>query len=343
MKIPIRRYQLALLLSLLALVGVSISAQRIWEIAPTSLKAKLQSFQRTARQSQSEPSKNRADSSTLTATAPALDPAQDRFNIPLYVIPGGGDASTDGRFNTTGAIGQAVLGSASDGGRFAATGGFWVAGGFQCSLTLSPASLPVATQGTAYNQTLTASGGTAPYTFSLSVGAPPTGVTLSPAGNLAGTPGSAGPFNFTIKVTDANNCAVERAYTLQVSPPTCGTITINPSTLPPGTVGIGYNQTFSAAGGNPTYTFSLTGNLPNGLSLSPGGTLAGTPTASGTFNFNVTATDSLNCTGSLPYTLVVNPPTPVNRIIRAIAASGAPGSPVIVPIELVSQGDEKRA
>jgi hypothetical protein len=40
------------------------------------------------------------------------------------------------------------------------------------SLTVSPASLPNGTQGAAYNQTVTASGGTAPYTFSVSSGHP---------------------------------------------------------------------------------------------------------------------------------------------------------------------------
>src|SRR5439155_4506790 len=47
------------------------------------------------------------------------------------------------------------------------------------SLTLNPASLPAGTQNVAYNQTVTASGGTAPYTYSLSAGSLPAGLTLN--------------------------------------------------------------------------------------------------------------------------------------------------------------------
>ncbi|MBI1765202.1 MAG: putative Ig domain-containing protein [Acidobacteria bacterium] len=317
MKTPIRRSQLALLFTLLTLVGVSISAQRIWEMTPLSLKAKMQSFQRAAAPPdatrQTGQPDSPANSNRNDRTASETDAAQDRFNIPLNVLPGGGGISTDSRFNTTGAIGQAVLGSASDGGRFNAIGGFWATGGLQCALTLSPASLASATQGISYNQALRVSGGTETSTFTLSGGALPGGVNLSSivldfdtVGILSGTPTTTGSFNFTIKATDANNCMVERAYTLQVNPPTCGTITVSPSTLPPGTVGSGYNQSFSAAGGSTSYTFTASGSLPNGLSLSSGGTLSGTPTASGSFNFTVTATDVLNCVGSRAYTLTIN-------------------------------------
>src|SRR5262249_51534431 len=57
-------------------------------------------------------------------------------------------------------------------------------------------------------------------------------------------------------------------------------------------------------------TVSLTGGtLPPGLMLNPSpATLSGTPTATGTFNFTITATDSLGATGTRDYAFVVNPP-----------------------------------
>ena len=71
------------------------------------------------------------------------------------------------------------------------------------SLTLSPLTLPNGTQGTAYSQTVTASGGTAPYTYSVTVGALPAGLSLnSSTGVISGTPTGSGTSNFTIGATD---------------------------------------------------------------------------------------------------------------------------------------------
>lgn len=65
-------------------------------------------------------------------------------------------------------------------------------------------SLPGATVGTAYNQTLAASNGTAPYTWSISTGALPAGLSLTAAtGVISGTPTTAGTVNFTVMVTDS--------------------------------------------------------------------------------------------------------------------------------------------
>jgi len=95
----------------------------------------------------------------------------------------------------------------------------------------------------------------------------------------------------------------------------CLPITVNPPTLPNGTVGSAYNQTITAIGGTPPYTFAVSsGTLPPGLTLSAGGTLSGTPTTAGTSNFTITATDSNACPGSRAYSIV-------------IAAAGVPPGP----------------
>ncbi|HZS46659.1 MAG TPA: choice-of-anchor Q domain-containing protein [Blastocatellia bacterium] len=87
-------------------------------------------------------------------------------------------------------------------------------------------------------------------------------------------------------------------------------INLSPSTLGLIVVGVPVNQTISAMGGTPGYSFAFTGTLPTGLSLSSGGVLSGNPTASGSFDFTVTATDSSGFSGSRPYTVVVdNAPT----------------------------------
>jgi hypothetical protein len=89
-----------------------------------------------------------------------------------------------------------------------------------CStISLGPASLPGATMGQAYSQSISGSGGTAPYTFKLATGSakPPHGVTLASNGTLSGTPTKGGAFPMTIVATDANGCTGSRDYTLNVA------------------------------------------------------------------------------------------------------------------------------
>jgi hypothetical protein len=88
----------------------------------------------------------------------------------------------------------------------------------------------------------------------------------------------------------------------------CPTITVNPTTVPAGTVGLPYALTyFTASGANGNVTFSLTGSLPNGMSLA-GDLLSGTPTQQGSFPITVTATDAYGCGASRDYTIVINCP-----------------------------------
>ncbi|HPA27817.1 MAG TPA: M6 family metalloprotease domain-containing protein [Acidobacteriota bacterium] len=84
------------------------------------------------------------------------------------------------------------------------------------TITVLPSSLPNGVAGTAYSQTITASGGTAPYTYAVTSGALPGGLTLSPAGLLSGTPSNTGNYNFTVTATDSGSCAGSRNYTLSV-------------------------------------------------------------------------------------------------------------------------------
>src|SRR6185295_9137528 len=103
------------------------------------------------------------------------------------------------------------------------------------TLALSPASLPDGTIGTAYNQTVTASGGTGgPYTFALTAGALPTGLSLSSAGAITGTPTTGGPFSFTIQATDSSANTGSRSYSVNIG---SNSLTLNPASLPNGFTG----------------------------------------------------------------------------------------------------------
>ncbi|RWM51652.1 MAG: autotransporter outer membrane beta-barrel domain-containing protein, partial [Mesorhizobium sp.] len=192
----------------------------------------------------------------------------------------------------------------------ALTGSSTLAGGFTYltpTITLSPTSLPPATAGNAYSQSVIATGGTAPYSFTVSAGALPPGVSLTGGGTLAGTPTTAGVYNFTVTATDANGFIGARAYALSISAPA---ITLAPSTLANGTGGIAYAQGLSATGGTAPYSFALTaGTLPTGVTLAADGSLSGTPTTAGSFNFTVTATDANGFTGARAYALSISAPT----------------------------------
>jgi subtilisin-like proprotein convertase family protein len=84
------------------------------------------------------------------------------------------------------------------------------------TITLSPASLPDGTVGTPYSQSITASGGTAPYTYAVTAGSPPTGVNLAADGTLTGTPTLVGTFGFTVTVTDTYSCTGSQGYSVQI-------------------------------------------------------------------------------------------------------------------------------
>jgi hypothetical protein len=180
------------------------------------------------------------------------------------------------------------------------------------TIVVGPAALPNGTTGTAYSQTLTASGGSGTYTYTFT-GALPSGVTLAAGGILSGTPTGSGSFTFTVTATD-NSAAPgpysgSRTYFLTIARPT---IAVAPATLPNGTVGTAYSQTLTASGGSGAYTYAITaGALPDGLSISTGGVLSGTPSMANTFNFTVTATDALGSTGSQAYTVTIAAPTSV--------------------------------
>ncbi|MEK7832776.1 MAG: putative Ig domain-containing protein, partial [Acidobacteriota bacterium] len=86
----------------------------------------------------------------------------------------------------------------------------------------------------------------------------------------------------------------------------CPTITINPATLPAGFVGTLYTQALSATGGTGPYTFTLdSGSLPANVLLS-GGTISGTPNATGVSNFTIKATDNNGCMQTRSYTVVIS-------------------------------------
>ncbi len=83
-------------------------------------------------------------------------------------------------------------------------------------LTILPDSLPAGIINQPYSATLTPSGGTAPYTFSLESGSLPPGLALDSSGQLTGTPTLAGNYNFMVHLGDSSNENLSKSYSIKV-------------------------------------------------------------------------------------------------------------------------------
>lgn len=201
------------------------------------------------------------------------------------------------------------------------------------TIVISPATLtltgtlPNGTVGTTYSATITANGGTNPYTCSIT-GTLPAGLTLTGC-IISGTPTTAGSSPITVKVTDTGSPAqtVSGNETIVINPASLKVT----STLPNGTVGTTYSATITASGGTQPYTCSISGTLPAGLVLT-GCTISGTPTSAGSSTVTVTVTDSGSPaqTASLNQTITINPaPLSLTTSTLPNGTVGTPYSAVI--------------
>jgi hypothetical protein len=192
------------------------------------------------------------------------------------------------------------------------------------TLLISPSSIPNGTANVPYTFALNVSGGTGPYTWSLSAGGLPTGFTIDPTGGtIGGTPVTPGSYQFTISVADSNFGVASQTYQLTVQSNAIGIVT---ASMPPGTVGTAYTLGLQAANAMPPLTWSVTtGTLPPGLQLvAAAGLLTGTPTTAGSYTFTAQVADTTGATAQAAFTLVVNP-QPLTIVTAALPA-GAVGT-----------------
>ncbi len=156
-------------------------------------------------------------------------------------------------------------------------------------IDFTPTVLPPGAVNTPYSASFTATGVGSSYAFSVLAGSLPPGLALSSLGTVSGTPSSAGAFSFTVRLSHGNfNVDKVVQITIEVQP-----LVFQASTLPDGVTGQAYSATLMASGGAPPYSFAVSGgNPPPGLSLGSGGSISGAPTASGTYGFTVTVSDT---------------------------------------------------
>ncbi len=160
-----------------------------------------------------------------------------------------------------------------------------------CRMTVHPASvqmtsgcsLPDATVGVPYSQLLSTDGGYGPYQYSL-IGQLPQGLGLTSGGLVAGTPLLADTFAFQVSVTDRRGGQTSASCTVNVNPPAFNLPAVCP--LPAAVTGASYSATLPAG-----FVWSLSGTLPSGLTLTPDGSISGTPMSTSSSRFLLIATD----------------------------------------------------
>ncbi len=167
------------------------------------------------------------------------------------------------------------------------------------NITIAPAAVTITTinlgpgsVGSPYSATVAAAGGTVPYTFTISGGALPAGLSMSTSGAISGTPSTGGTSSFTVRVADSATTQQFATANLNITVIASG-LTIATNALPSGAIGVAYNFVLSSSGGTTPRTWTvLSGALPGGLSLASNGTISGTPTASGTFTVGLRVADN---------------------------------------------------
>ena len=176
--------------------------------------------------------------------------------------------------------------------------------------------------GTAYSQTLAATGGSGGYGWATNPAGTASLATvnlaLSPAGLVSGTPTQNGSATFTATVTDSATHTASVTFTVTVS--NVLTVTTSNSSLLPAYTGQAYSQQLAAAGGTGTgYAWTTTGssNLATfNMTLSGTGLLSGTPSTAGTASFTAQVTDSASHTATQSFSIPVYAPL-------ALPAAGA--------------------
>ncbi len=237
---------------------------------------------------------------------------------PPLTIGTGITNSPSGTIYVSGATGAASF-PVTDGGLRSGMGG--EQDGFIVAFAQSPVSistpslLPAAPLQLPYNLTLAASGGTPPYTWSEVGFELPDGISLSTNGVLSGAATNSQVettgYQFTLKVTDADDQVAYKSMFLNVAYP--GNFACSGSTCIGSLVEddqLAY-QVPALAQGIPPETFSITGQLPPGLSVSSSGAMTGEATQTGEYKFAFVINDAADHTATMNWDILVGAsPTP---------------------------------
>ena len=190
------------------------------------------------------------------------------------------------------------------------------------SLTFTP---PAGEAGAAYSAAPVLTGGTAPFSYSLSAGTLPAGLSLATStGVISGNPTVTGSSAVTVRVVDQFGKSSTAAGTIVIG---AAPSLANPA-LPTGDAEVAYRAQLVVSGGAAPFAWSIpTGNLPAGVTLDAAtGVLSGTPSAGGSFPFTVRVVDGFGLSASQQLTLKIRAAASVT--LGTSIASVSPGGSV---------------
>ncbi len=285
---------------------------------------------------------------TWTVTQGALPPGLQlsALGTPSTVISG--ITTTEGTYDFTISVDDGAGGTASQAYTVVVA-----------NLQIVTANLPAGTAGQPYLAAIAAQGGATPYTWAVTQGALPPGLSIVPDGSpdttLSGTPARGGAFSFRMQVTDAMGNSATRDFTVNVDAP----IRIATGGIPSTARGTPYDATVTAIGGVTPYSWTVSaGALPPGLALTsgtPSATLFGSATSTGTFSFELTVDDGMS-TDSKTFVVHVRGDARwvafvadgiTDNVFEAFVvdvSGAAPGAPIVVnpqaPFGDVALGDD---
>ena len=184
---------------------------------------------------------------------------------------------------------------------------------------------------------VTATGGTAPFTFAINTALPSALSFNTSTGAITGTPAAAATaVSYTVTITDNLSATSSNTFSLTINPALATTVDVGAKALTINTSAVAFKPVISSAGTSP-YTYAITGAaaLPSGLSINATtGVISGTPTVtSASTTYSVTATDAASATSTKTFTLVVNPALVATQAVATrtlTAGNGAASS--FVPV-----------
>lgn len=225
------------------------------------------------------------------------------------------------------------------------------------ALKITTTAVSDATVGTAYSQTLAATGGKAPYTWSLQSGGFPGGLALNAGGTISGMPSNGGswiysyPFSVYICVKDSTGAKAYASYTMKDLPPApagggssggggdsgggssavaTAPLQITTTSIPDAVTGVAYSQALAVTGGKAPYAWSVqSGGFPGGLTLDAAGNITGSPLDEGSWVYSypfavyIKVTDANGTIANMGYTMAEYAPLKIATTSLPDAVTGA--------------------